>query len=330
MDQKSREALIIDPVLETAERDLKLIEELGAQLKYIFDTHVHADHVTAAGELRKHTGAKSCVAEVSDVDCADVKLKDGDQIKLGEITLSVLETPGHTNGCLSLYSSALGVVFTGDSLMIRGNGRTDFQQGSSKKLFESIQQKLFTLPDATILFPGHDYRGYTSSTIGEEKKYNPRIAASTTFESFSRTMDELKLAPPRHIHSAVPANLACGKPVNSLVFGPQIVDGIPEITPQILKEEISKSFYIDIRNPDEWIGEYGYIPGAKRVTMGPELDNYMKTLDKNKEIVLVCRSGGRSGRMTSIFQQLGFKHVINLQGGMISWCRLGYETTKKI
>lgn len=330
MDLVTKEALIIDPVLETAERDLKLIEELGAHLKYTFDTHVHADHITASGELKKHTGAQNCASAQSAPECADIKMNEGEVLKMGEVTFKALETPGHTNSCMSLYSPELGAVFTGDSLMIRGNGRTDFQQGSSEKLFQSIQNKLYKLPSETTVYPGHDYRGYMSSTIGEEKNFNPRISEATSLKSFVQTMDELKLAPPRHIHTAVPANMACGNIKSSLVFKPQVVDGLPEVTPQILNEELKRAFYIDVRGRDEWTGEFGYIPGAKLVTLGPDLEDFMKGVDKDKEIVFICRSGGRSARATSVFRQLGYKNAINLQGGMSLWSRLGFKTQKSL
>jgi sulfur dioxygenase len=208
-DFDSREAALIDPVLDTVDRDLSLVSELGLQLKYVLDTHIHADHVTAAGELRKRTKAKTAVSELASVDCADIQLKDQQELMLGNRKIKVLTTPGHTNSCLCfLFENKL---FSGDTLLIRGTGRTDFQQGSAEKLFESVHEKLFTLPDFTQVYPAHDYKGFTSSSIGLEKQFNPRLGAGKTKTEFLKIMSELKLAQPKNIQTAVPLNLACGQ-----------------------------------------------------------------------------------------------------------------------
>lgn len=208
-DPLSKEAAIIDSVLEMVDRDLKLVDELGLKLKYILDTHVHADHITGAGELRKRTGAKSAVSESAQVSCVDISLHDRQELSLGHLKITALATPGHTDSCMSFIFD--GRVFTGDALLIRGTGRTDFQQGSSEKLYRSVHEKLFTLPEDTQVFPAHDYRGQTTSTIAMEKKYNPRLGLGKSKEEFMKIMSELKLTNPKKIHEAIPANLACGK-----------------------------------------------------------------------------------------------------------------------
>lgn len=208
-DKDTKEALIIDPVIECIDRDLKLIKELSLTLKYVIDTHVHADHITSSWMLKEKTGAKIALGEKTGVQNADILLKDSQELSLGSFKIKAILTPGHTNGCTSF--SIENMLFTGDSLMIRGNGRTDFQQGSSEDLFNSITEKLFSFPSETLIFPGHDYTGTTSSTIEEEKIHNPRIGGGRTLEEFSKIMSELGLANPKKIDIAVPANLKCGR-----------------------------------------------------------------------------------------------------------------------
>lgn len=208
-DQITRTAAIIDPVRSQVERDLTLLKELELKLLYVLDTHVHADHITGAGVIRERTGAKSGISAQSGVDCADLLLQDGQKLMLGDKALEVLSTPGHTDTCVSYVFD--GMVFTGDALLIRGTGRTDFQQGSAAQLYESIKNKLFALPDNTKVYPTHDYHGQTSSTIGLEKKFNPRIGGSRSKEEFISIMSHLKLADPKNMHEAVPANLMCGR-----------------------------------------------------------------------------------------------------------------------
>lgn len=321
-DKKTKEAAIIDPVLETVDRDLKLIDELGLKLIYALDTHIHADHVTGAGELRKRLGLKTAVSADAEVQCVDIPLEDGQELLLGDKTIKVIATPGHTNTCLTFAFE--GMIFTGDALLIRSCGRTDFQQGDSSKLYNSVKEKLFKLPDDTIVFPGHDYRGLTSSTIGTEKIHNARLNERIGLDDFKKIMSELKLANPKKIHEAVPANLACGKAKDSRVLHPQVVDGVPEITVEDLLNHIvdaknKKIRLIDVRQPDEYNNELGHIEGAELVTLGPDLTSYLEKGNRAEEIVFICRSGGRSGTATQESIKMGYKFTINMAGGMIRW-----------
>jgi len=202
------EAALIDPVREQIDRDLALLGELGLRLRYAIETHVHADHVTAAGLLRERMRVQT-VTGTRGATCADVQLTHGGIVQLGGVALLALDTPGHTDDSISYV--AAGHVFTGDTLLVRGCGRTDFQNGDPGTLYDSITNVLFALPDETIVWPGHDYRGHTQSTIGEEKRHNPRIAEHSR-EEFIAIMRALNLPPPARMAEAVPANRACGQP----------------------------------------------------------------------------------------------------------------------
>lgn len=208
-DAETKKGVIIDSVIEKVERDIKLINELGIDLKYILETHTHADHITGASKLKEATGAETVTGVDAGVNCADIYVDDFDELIFGSLTVKALSTPGHTNGCTSYLIE--NMVFTGDALFVRGTGRTDFQQGSAETLYESITEKIFTLPEETLIYPGHDYKGHQHSSVWEEKKYNPRIKVGTTKEQFVETMENLKLANPKKIHEAVPANLNCGR-----------------------------------------------------------------------------------------------------------------------
>jgi len=211
-DEATREAALIDPVLEQVERDLRMVSELGLKLTRVLETHVHADHVTGAGKLRELTGAR-VAASPSGAPCVDEQVKDGDVLALGGLRVEVIATPGHTDDSLSFRVG--NKLFTGDALLIRSCGRTDFQNGNAGQLYDTITGKLFTLPEETEVYPGHDYAGLTMSTIGEEKRHNPRLAGRSR-EWFIEFMNSRKLAPPKKLDIAVPANRACGKPAQAM------------------------------------------------------------------------------------------------------------------
>lgn len=207
-DEASREAVLIDSVIEQLARDTQLIRELGLKVKYLIETHVHADHITAVTRLKDaFPDAKSVYNAAAGVQGADLLLLDGDTLQFGRHTLTALHTPGHTDACTSFLID--DKVFTGDALLIRSCGRTDFQQGDAGRLYDSITQKIFTLTDHTVVYPGHDYNGFTSSTVGEEKALNPRFAGKSRAE-FVTLMNSLKFSYPKKIDVALPANLKCG------------------------------------------------------------------------------------------------------------------------
>ncbi len=206
-DDVTNEAAIIDSVLEQKERDLTLIQQLGLTLKYSMDTHIHADHITANGPLRQATGCDIVLHEHSCSACASILAKDGDVFMLGDNSITIWHTPGHTNNDISYVID--GAVFSGDTMLIRDCGRTDFQLGDTKAMYNSLH-RLLALPDNTIVYPGHDYKGFTSSSIGEEKQFNTRVGNGKSYDDFKHMMDNLNLPNPRRIDVSVPGNMACG------------------------------------------------------------------------------------------------------------------------
>jgi sulfur dioxygenase len=210
--EQSGEAALIDPVLEMVGRDMALLEELGLKLKYAIETHLHADHVTGGGLLRERTGCKVAFPRQSGVDGADLQVQEGESIRVGTLQLEPLHVPGHTDDHHAyLLKSADGWrVFTGDALMIDGCGRTDFQNGDAATLYRSVHEKFFTLPDETLVYPGHDYQQRRLTSVGQEKARNPRLGGGKTVEEFVAIMAALNLPRPKKMDVAVPANRACG------------------------------------------------------------------------------------------------------------------------
>nr|XP_048296492.1 persulfide dioxygenase ETHE1, mitochondrial [Myodes glareolus] len=207
-DPESREALLIDPVLETAQRDAQLVKELGLKLLYAVNTHCHADHITGSGVLRSLLpGCQSVISRLSGAQ-ADVHIEEGDSIRFGSFALETRASPGHTPGCVTFVLDDQSMAFTGDALLIRGCGRTDFQQGCARTLYHSVHEKIFTLPGNCLIYPAHDYHGLTVSTVEEERTLNPRL--TLTCEEFIKVMDNLNLPKPQQIDFAVPANMRCG------------------------------------------------------------------------------------------------------------------------
>lgn len=207
--EHTREAALIDPVVSEVEVYVALIEALGLKLIFTLETHVHADHVTGADALRRRLGSRSVVHKDAGAACGDRLVSDGERIQVGTLSLEVRHTPGHTNGCVSYVMADR--VFTGDALLIDGCGRTDFQAGDPGQLWDSIHGKLFTLPDATQVFPGHDYKGRTHSSIGQERANNARLGHDRSRADFIALMGELHLPYPKKIQEALPANQACGR-----------------------------------------------------------------------------------------------------------------------
>lgn len=325
-DEVSRDAVLIDPVLEQSARDLELIRELELRLVYTLETHVHADHVTSAGLLRNRLGSKTVLAAVVGTGCPDVLVGDGDVVQFGSETLEVRSTPGHTDCSLSFVHHRSRRVFTGDTLLIRGCGRTDFQQGDPRTLHRSIHEKIFSLPEDYAVLPGHDYRGRTASTIGEEKRLNPRLGGGRTEQEFVEIMKSLDLPRPKLIDVAVPANQRCGlerRASNDDLDGvSRSPDGVPEVGVEWFRDQGGRLRLVDVRQPDEYSGPLSHIEGAELVPLDT-LPAAVEGWDRSVPVVVVCRSGGRSGKAARIMEDMGFGNVASLAGGMVRWNELG-------
>jgi sulfur dioxygenase len=206
--QETGQAVLVDPVIVSMERDLAEINRLGLTLAYSVDTHIHADHITAARELKNKVGSQIATPALDRLPCADVGLEEGVPFQLGSIKLKPLHTPGHTAGHFAYLAGER--LLTGDALLIDGCGRTDFQHGDAEALYKSVHEKLFSLPDDTLVYPGHDYQGRRVSSIEQEKNRNPRLGQKRTLEQFKDIMAKLDLPYPKFIDYAVPGNRQCG------------------------------------------------------------------------------------------------------------------------
>jgi sulfur dioxygenase len=323
-DEASRQALFIDPVFEQARRDAALVEELGLKLAWTLETHVHADHVTGAWLLRERLGGRIAVSAGGGAQGADRFLNDLDTVKFGKRHLEARATPGHTAGCLTYVLDDHSMAFTGDALLIRGCGRTDFQQGDPHALFRSVRSRIFSLPEGCLVYPAHDYRGLTATSVGEEKLYNPRLGEAIGEQDFVGYMQNLRLAHPQQMEHAVPANLKCGKPEKTTTLNPEWAPltytfaGIWEVQPNWLEEHLGEVQILDVREPDEFNGPLGHVAGARLIPLG-SLKEKIDVIKKDKPIVTVCRSGARSAQATQVLAQAGFDQVANLSGGMLRW-----------
>lgn len=324
-DQATRDALIIDPVDDQIERDLSTLREYGLRLVWTVETHAHADHITSAGKLAELAGAKTAAPAGCGIGTAGRQLEDGDELVFGNERLRALHTPGHTTGSMSyLWRDH---VFTGDTLLIGGCGRTDFQSGSAADLYRSLTQVLFALPDATTVWPGHDYQGRTASTMGHEKASNPRVAGKTEAE-FVAIMDALQLPRPRRIDEAVPANLTSGlrHDVDGVLqMAPRPQAGYAgDVSPQLAWRWVQDgvAVLVDVRSDAEreWVG---FVPGAVPVAwkqwpgmaMNAQFDEALRDAAAGgHKLVLLCRSGVRSVAAAKRATELGLEAYNILEG----------------
>jgi sulfur dioxygenase len=320
--RRGGEALIIDPVLEKVDRYLQLIKELDLKLVKALDTHMHADHITGLGALRDRTRCITVMGEQSRADVVSMRLGDGDKLTIEGIALEAIYTPGHTDDS---YSFTMGDrVFTGDTLLIRGTGRTDFQNGDARMQYESLFGRLLRLPDETLVFPAHDYKGDTVSTIGEEKRYNPRLQVKSVDE-YVDLMSKLNLPNPKMMDVAVPANMKVGFLQEEIArrgwaFNTQqamAVVGKPDVA------------FIDLRETSER-EKHGTIPGSlhvpyptlqENIRAGGMLNELAKST--SKRMLFYCAFGERSAMAVQAAQDAGLVSACHLQGGIDAWKKGG-------
>jgi sulfur dioxygenase len=331
-DDTSREGVLIDPVFEQHLRDVALVRELEVKLLYTLDTHVHADHVTGAWLMRDVLGSRIAIAKASGAHGADDDLDHGDVVRFGGLALEVRSTPGHTNGCVTYVLGDRSMAFTGDALLVRGAGRTDFQQGDAEMLFDSVRDQILSLPDDCIVYPAHDYNGRTSTTVGEERKHNPRLGDGVRKQDFVGYMSNLGLPHPKKLAEAVPANLQCGRPPEGTavpcqpVWGPVIrtFAGVLEVGPDWVHAHRDELRFVDVRELEEVAAtDMGKIEGSTVIPLST-LRERVSEVPHDRPVVTICPAGARSAQAALILEQAGVPSVANLFGGLIRWRALGY------
>jgi glyoxylase-like metal-dependent hydrolase (beta-lactamase superfamily II)/rhodanese-related sulfurtransferase len=318
--RRGGEALIIDPVLEKVDRYLQLVKELDLKLVKAVDTHIHADHITGLGALRDRTQCITVMGEMARVDVVSMRVTEGDKLTIEGVALDVLYTPGHTDDS---YSFLMGDrVFTGDTLLIRGTGRTDFQNGSARAQYESLFGKILKLPDETLVFPAHDYKGDTVSTIGEERRHNPRLQVKSVDE-YVDLMGKLKLSNPKMMDVAVPANMRQGLAQDEIARKGWAVSAT-EAMGLVGKPDVAM---VDLRERSER-EKHGLIPGSLHAPY-PDLQENIRAggmlhelaTATRKRIIFYCAFGERSAMAVQAAQDIGITSAAHIHGGMDAWRR---------
>ncbi len=318
--EESRRSVLIDPVKERVDRYLGVLAYHRLELEMVIDTHTHADHRTGVWDLRELTGARVVMHQRAPAPHIDLHVADGDQLEVGRLRFGFIHTPGHARDgvCIRVGDQ----LFTGDTLLVRGTGRTDFPGGDPGEQYDAIMHKLFALPDETRIFPAHDYRGNVCSTIGEEKRSNPRIAGRSR-DAYIALMNNLGMPLPEKIQEALQSNESAID--DDTVKFPSLAQlaQVKQLTPRELHERLfaaTPPLLLDVREPDEFAGELGHIAGSILIPLrhlpkrAGELERF-----KEREIVAICRAGVRSTTAAAILTGLGFEHVCNLRGGMLDW-----------
>ena len=308
------EALLLDPVLEKTDRYLKLLEELNLKLVKVVDTHVHADHVTAMGALRDKTSCVTVMGEQSPVDVVSMRVSDGERVTIEGLSMTAMHTPGHTDDsyCFRMDDR----VFTGDTLLIRGTGRTDFQNGDAGQQYDSLFDGVLKLPESTLVYPAHDYKGDTVSTIGEEKSSNPRLQVAGRAE-YIELMANLKLANPKMMDVAVPENMRMGLNIDRQC---EVATIAPE---RIIADNAEGMVIVDLREEGERV-KSGVIPGSVHAPYS-RLDQHLDMLRQaeGRDVVFYCAVGERSTMAVNIARDRGVSGCAHIPGGFIAWAEAG-------
>jgi sulfur dioxygenase len=316
--RRGGEAMIIDPVIEKVDRYLQLVAELDLRLVKAVDTHLHADHVTGLGALRDRTHCITVMGEQSKVDVVSMRVADGDRLQIEGVSLDVLYTPGHTDDSYSFLMADR--VFTGDTLLIRGTGRTDFQNGDARAQYESLFGRLLRLPEETLVYPAHDYKGDTVSTIGEEKRFNPRLQV-TSVDEYVELMHSLKLPDPKMMDVAVPANLRVGLAQEEIARRGWALTA-SEVMALIGRPDVA---LVDLRERRER-ERHGAIAGALHAPYPDLRENiaaggmlHELAAATGKRIVFYCAFGERSAMAVQAAQDAGMASACHLHGGLDAW-----------
>jgi glyoxylase-like metal-dependent hydrolase (beta-lactamase superfamily II)/rhodanese-related sulfurtransferase len=314
--RKGGEALIIDPVLDKVDRYVQLFEELDVNLVKAIDTHLHADHITGLGALRDRTQCTTVMGEQTKADVVSMRVGDGDMVEIEGLQFGVIYTPGHTDDsyCFTMDDR----VFTGDTLLIRGTGRTDFQNGDARAQYDSIFNRLLKLPDDTLVYPAHDYKGETVSTIAEERAFNPRLQVKTVDE-YVELMSNLNLPDPKMMDIAVPANVRVGLSQDEIAKRGWTVQA-PELESQLKRADVA---IVDLREDRERT-KYGEIPGSLHVPYTRLADalnpgGVLRELGSTKSLVFYCAFGERSAMAVKLAREAGLGSARHLEGGFSAW-----------
>lgn len=322
-NRRDGEALIIDPVLDKVDHYIEVLNQLGTRLVKAVDTHTHADHITGLGALRDRTSCVTVMGTRSNVDVVSMRVDEGDHIETDGIVLKVIHTPGHTDDSYSFLMEDR--VFTGDALLIRGTGRTDFQNGDPYAAYDSLFNKLLKLPAETLVYPAHDYKGDTVSTVGEEKAYNSRLQVSSAHE-YAEIMNNLNLPDPRMMDVAIPANLSIGLCADDPAIKSRTLEAGELI------ESTSCAVFVDLREDSECERD-GVIPGSVHVPY-VKLQDYIKpggmlsalAKQMDRDLILYCAYGERSALALKAMLDNGLQNVKHMAGGLDAWCKLGGKT----